>query len=72
MIKETELAAAVVDWLQQNHWDVYQEVSLGYGVQAHITIPHDGGTRDVFINLNNDDYEIIGQAHIGIDWSYQF
>lgn len=32
MRSETELAAHVVAWLRSEAWDVYQEVSLGYGM----------------------------------------
>jgi hypothetical protein len=30
-MKETELAAAIVEWLKSQHWDVYQEVQFNRG-----------------------------------------
>jgi hypothetical protein len=41
MASETELAAKVVAWLQDQHWDVYQEVEC-YGGRADIVAVHDG------------------------------
>lgn len=36
-IKETDLAEAVIAWLEDQHWDVYQEVQIrGYGGIADI------------------------------------
>ena len=29
--KETELAKLVVEWLKEQHWEVYQEVQFGFG-----------------------------------------
>ena len=29
-MNETELAASVVSWLQEQHWEIYQEVQYGY------------------------------------------
>lgn len=31
MKKEIDLAAKIVGWLNEQHWDVYQEVQFGYG-----------------------------------------
>lgn len=39
---ETTLAAAVVNWLTAQHWDVYQEVKFGYGGIADIAAVRDG------------------------------
>ena len=30
-IKETEIAEIVIDWLEKQHWDVYQEVPVNSG-----------------------------------------
>ena len=30
LLKETDLAAAVIDWLTVQHWDVYQEVKFSF------------------------------------------
>ena len=42
-MKETELAKPVVQWLTDQHWDVYQEVQFNYG----------GGIADILAVKNN-------------------
>jgi hypothetical protein len=41
-MKETELAECVIDWLQSQHWNIYQEVQLLYGGIADIVAERHG------------------------------
>ncbi|MBN1535213.1 MAG: hypothetical protein JW908_00670 [Anaerolineales bacterium] len=41
-MRETELAEHVVDWLQSQHWTIYQEVELLYGGIADIVAERHG------------------------------
>lgn len=67
---EQELARAVVGWLTEQHWDVYQEVSTGYmGIRADIVAVQDGISwiietkRTLSLDLIAQAVGWIGSAH---------
>lgn len=62
-MKETELAASVIAWLEARDWDVYQEVQLsGYGGRADIVAVLDSKWVWVIECKMSLGLEVIGQA----------
>lgn len=60
-MKETELAARVVEWLQRQHWTVYQEVQGGRG--RHDIVATRNGVCWVVECKMSLTFKVLEQAH---------
>jgi hypothetical protein len=56
-MKETELAANIVTWLADQHWEIYQEVEFS----------HRGGVADIVAVRNGIMWIIETKTHYGLD-----
>ncbi len=70
MKSEEELAAHVVEWLQSDGWEVFQEVQLStYGERADIVARRDGILWAIEVKKSLT-FEVIAQARRWIWWAH--
>lgn len=63
---EQELARSVVAWLQAQHWDVYEEVSTGYGGARADIVAVQGGLSWIVETKMTLSLALMAQA---VDWA---
>lgn len=61
MIKETDLSLKVVNWLDSQHWDVYQEVQIGSSIADIVAVQ--GALVWIIECKLGMSLVLIGQAH---------
>jgi len=66
-MKETELAKQVISWLQDLHWDVYQEVCRGYGYPVADIVAIQGNISWIIETKMSLSLALIDQA-----WWHQY